>query len=67
MTSTPALPLVERADAVMEAVARRVARTTGLRDDDPATQRRSADTALAPTDERTIDEPVNPLRHWRWE
>lgn len=67
MTQTPDMPLVERLDAALGEVARRIEQMTGLRDADAAANNGRAIDEAKSTDDILNDKPVNPLRHWRWE
>ncbi|MCC6792206.1 MAG: hypothetical protein IT336_10985 [Thermomicrobiales bacterium] len=59
-------PLIERVDAALDLVARRISRYAGL-SDEPAAPGKRIDAGSAPADDKRDEEPVNPLRHWRWE
>jgi hypothetical protein len=67
MTSTSDNPLGLRLDAAIELVGKRFSRLSAMRPEDlPSPIVHSA--AESNTDDSAIEEePVNPLRHWRWE
>ena len=67
MTSTSDTPLGLRLDAALDLFSKRFSRLAGFTDENVSPQvERSA--AVPNADDPVIEEePVNPLRHWRWE
>jgi hypothetical protein len=67
MTSTSDNPLGLRLDAALDLVGKRFSRLAGIKPEELPSQLEHSAADPRADDPVMADEPVNPLRHWRWE